>query len=105
MAFLTSCGWHIEGHRFRLGRHDVDVVARRGPLVAFVEVKARGSVLCGSPVESVHWRKRRILGKVAALWQVRHGRPGDEYRFDVVAIQFRAGGGYVIEHLEDAWRL
>ena len=45
MAFLTSCGWQIEGHRFRLGHHDVDVVARRGPLVAFVEVKARGSML------------------------------------------------------------
>jgi putative endonuclease len=105
MAFLTSCGWQVEGHRFRLGRHDVDVVARRGPLVAFVEVKARGSVLCGTPVESVRWQKRRILGKVAALWQVRHGRPSDEYRFDVIAIQFQAGGGYTIEHLKDAWRL
>ncbi|HEU4525437.1 MAG TPA: YraN family protein, partial [Gemmatimonadales bacterium] len=43
MAYLTSCGWNIESHRFRLGRHDVDLVARKGHLVAFVEVKTRRS--------------------------------------------------------------
>ena len=30
MAYLTSCGWSIEAHRFRLGRHDLDLIARRG---------------------------------------------------------------------------
>ena len=53
MAYLTSCGWLIEAHRFRWGRHDLDLVARRGPLVAFVEVKTRGSTGFGAPIESV----------------------------------------------------
>ena len=37
MAYLIACGWEVEAHRFRLGRHDVDLVVRRGSLVAFVE--------------------------------------------------------------------
>ena len=40
-AFLTACGWSVEAHRFRMGRSDIDLIVRRGCLVAFVEVKQR----------------------------------------------------------------
>ena len=105
IAYLTACGWSVEAHRFRMGRHDLDLVARKGHLVAFVEVKTRKSNACGSALESVSALKRHILGKVALLWRVRHGRAGDTYRFDLVAIQDRGGGRYEVEHVEDAWRL
>ena len=42
---------------------------------------------------------------MASLWVLRQGRPGDEYRFDVVAIQDIPGGEPVMEHIADAWRL
>jgi putative endonuclease len=105
MAFLTSCGWRVEAHRFRLGRHDLDVIARRGSLVAFVEVKTRGTAGWGAPAESIGWRKRRTLARVAEVWRERHARPGDTFRFDVMEVEVARGGGYRLEHLEDAWRL
>lgn len=105
MAYLTSCGWGIEAHRFRLGHRDLDVIARRGELVAFVEVKTRGSSVWGAPAESVDWRKRRTIARVAEVWRERHGRVGDVYRFDVIEVRVGASGGYQVEHLEDAWRL
>jgi putative endonuclease len=105
MAFLASRGWRVEAHRFRLGHHDVDVVARRGPLVAFVEVKTRGSAGWGSPAESVGWRTRRIIGRLAEVWRERHGRPGDDFRFDVIEVEVERSAGYRVAHLEDAWRL
>lgn len=105
MAYLISCGWNIEAHRFRLGRHDVDLVVRRGNIVAFVEVKTRRSVAVGSGLEAVGARKQSIIAKVASLWRLRLGRPNDEYRFDVVAVQEHGEGRYTVEHVADAWRL
>lgn len=105
MAYLVSCGWDIEAHRFRLGRHDLDLIVRRGKLVAFVEVKTRKSLTQGTGVEAVGGRKQSTIAKVASLWRLRYGRPEDEYRFDVVAIQDQGSGKYTVEHVEDAWRL
>lgn len=105
LAYLVSCGWEIEAHRFRLGRHDVDLVARRESVVAFVEVKTRKSAECGAPAEGVSARKRAILARVAACWQARFGRPHDVYRFDLVSVWDRAPGTAAIEHVADAWRM
>ena len=104
IAFLTSCGWSVEAHRFKLGRHDIDLVVRKGKTVAFVEVKTRRSNSCGSAVEAVHARKQRDIARVAAVWALRHGRTGDEYRFDLLAVH-DAGGAPAVEHIPDAWRL
>jgi putative endonuclease len=70
-----------------------------------VEVKTRRSGSCGTAVESVSRRKQRDIARVASVWVLRQGRPNDEYRFDVVAIQDTPGGQPVIEHVPDAWRL
>jgi putative endonuclease len=104
LAYLTSCGWSIEAHRFRLGRHDLDLIVRQGGVVAFVEVKTRRGVGSGAPLESLSARQRASITRLAEVWRVRYGRPGDTYRFDVVGVFERAGGGHVIEHVPDAWR-
>ena len=107
LAYLTACGWSIEAHRFRLGRHDVDLVARRAGVVAFVEVKSRsqGGGQCGAPTEAVGPRKRAILARVAACWLARHGRRGEMGRFDVVSVEEGLGGAVVVGHIVDAWRI
>jgi putative endonuclease len=103
-AYLVSRGWTIEAHRFRLGHQELDLVARRGELVAFVEVKTRATSAWGAPAESVLWRKRRTIARVAEVWRERHGRVGDVFRFDVIEVRVGEGGGYRLDHLEDAWR-
>jgi putative endonuclease len=88
-----------------LGHHDIDLIARRGDLVAFVEVKTRHSEVCGSAVESVSRLKQRLISRVALLWRLRHGRSGDEYRFDLVAVNDLGAGHYEVDHVADAWRM
>jgi putative endonuclease len=105
LAFLTSCGWSVEAHRFKLGRHDVDLIARKDRTVAFVEVKTRRSSSCGSGLEAVSRRKQRDIARVANAWILRYGRPNEEYRFDLVAVQPSVNGKPLIEHVADAWRL
>ena len=104
MSYLLRLGWRIEAHRFRLGHHDLDVVARLGSLVAFVEVKTRRSVRFGQPVEAVTRRKQAVMARLAELWRVRFGLPGDRYRFDVIAVKEGDSTSPQLIHIEDAWR-
>jgi putative endonuclease len=84
--WLTRRGWSIVAHRFRSGRRDLDLVARQGSLVAFVEVKARRGLTCGGPLGALHWRKQRELVRSARVWIDRFGAAGDVYRFDVIGV-------------------
>jgi putative endonuclease len=104
-TFLTGRGWTILHRQFRIGHREIDLVARRGEVVAFVEVKARAGGGHGHPLEAITWRKRREIQRVALAWIERHGAPGDVFRFDAVAVFLPAGGDARIEHVEDAWRM
>lgn len=84
--WLMRDGWKVVAHRFRSGHRDIDLVMQRHRDVAFVEVKARRGERFGSPVEAVHHRKRRELGRSAKVWVDRYGSSELSYRFDVVGI-------------------
>jgi putative endonuclease len=99
IRFLQSRGWEVVAHRFRVGRIELDLVARRGHLVAFIEVKARRDTAFGSPFEAVTGGKRRDIVKAARVWMDRYGQQGDVYRFDCIGIVDNE-----LEHLEDAFR-
>lgn len=103
-ARLVASGWTTLDRNVRYGRKEIDLVVRRGDLVAFVEVKGRRGPECGDPLEAVTGRKRREIEAVARWWVERFGRPGDLFRFDVVAVR-AAGGRVTTEHVEDAWRV
>ena len=99
IRYLLSRRWEIVAHRFRAGRIELDLVARRGALVAFIEVKSRRSDLFGSPLEAITGAKRREMVKAARVWVDRFGKPSDVYRFDCIGLTDNT-----LEHLEDAFR-
>ena len=84
---LRRDGYAVIEQRFRHRRHDIDLVARRGTVVVFVEVKARSSDRFGSAAQSVTSTKQLALVRAASAWLQRHGRPGDVARFDVITVQ------------------
>lgn len=102
--WLRRQGWQIVAHRFRNGRRDLDLVAERGGVVAFVEVKARRGEEFGDPVEAVTWRKQRELTRSAQVWIDRHGAPGQAYRFDVIGVLV-AAERVRVRHVENAFFL
>lgn len=77
---------------------------QRDDHVAFVEVKARRGGAFGSPVEAVHHRKRRELGKSARVWVDRHGTKALHYQFDVVGVLI-IGQSVRIRHIPNAFEL
>ncbi len=86
-------GFTVLARRFRTGRGEVDLVARRGPLLVFVEVKTRRGDGWGSPAAAVDARKLLRLRVAARAWLAAHpARDAMEFRFDVAAVRFAPGG-------------
>jgi putative endonuclease len=104
VRWLERTGWRILSRRYRSGHRDIDVVAERDGLIAFVEVKARTGEAFGSPVEAVHRRKQRELAKSAQTWIDRHGRSGESYRFDVMGVLLKEQRVY-IRHVPGAFQV
>lgn len=69
---------------------EIDLVAARGSLVVFCEVKARRSRHWGEPAEAVDPRKQARLRRLAGRWLAEHRRSFARIRFDVVSIVVRA---------------
>jgi putative endonuclease len=98
-AFLEGAGYEVLHRNWRWRHKELDLVARRGDVVAFVEVRARTSTRHGHPLETVTWRKRREVTAAGRAWAAKHGRAGDRFRFDVIAIL----PGRPPLHIENAW--
>ena len=96
-------GWTILSRNYRAGPLEIDLVAARGEVVAFVEVKTRSTSTGGTPLEPIGMAKQRTVLAAARRWIHEHGRPGAVYRFDAVAVRVR-GSETVVEHIPDAWR-
>jgi putative endonuclease len=81
-----------------LGGAELDVVARRGSLLVFCEVKSKSGDSYGDPAEMVTPLKARRLRRAAALWLAVHPEhAGSTVRFDVVVVRGRR-----LEHLPGA---
>jgi putative endonuclease len=87
-----------------VGRFELDVVARRGPLVVAVEVRTRSARSFERALESIDGRKRaRLLQAVDRLWRdhLKHNPGVERIRIDVAAVTFE-GRAARIEYIEGA---
>ena len=100
--FYRLRGFRIVGRNVRVGRGEIDLIVRRGRLLAFVEVKTRQSLGAGEGFESVNAAKQRQLIDLAERYLARHPHPGD-VRFDVLSL-FWNGSRFKATHFEDAIR-
>lgn len=86
-AYLESQGYHILEHSYRSRAGEIDLIARDGEYLVFVEVKYRADNSCGSPLEAVDYRKQRKIIQVARFYLLTHGWGTETCcRFDVVAV-------------------
>lgn len=99
---LRKQGYTILERNYCCRVGEIDVVARDGDTVVFVEVKERGGASHGGAVEAVTRSKRRRVIKAAQRWAASHGASEHLVRFDVVAIDWQ-GGKPVVRHEQGAF--
>ncbi|MFL6537388.1 MAG: YraN family protein [Chthoniobacterales bacterium] len=104
--FLRRHGYKILYRNFR-GRTggEIDIVARDGDTLVFVEVKTRGSEEFGRPFETIRRDQQRRISRGALAWLRLLDNPDILFRFDAVEVVMRDEGPTQIELIQNAFTL
>ncbi|NEM96544.1 YraN family protein [Pontibacter burrus] len=98
--YLQEQGYMLLETNYRYKRAEIDIIARKGELLVFAEVKTRASDVFGYPEEAVDARKEKMLLDAAEAyilaidWQ-------QEIRFDIISVTLTSPP--TIVHFEDAF--
>lgn len=97
-ALLIAKGYRIAARRWRCPAGEIDIVARRGQLLIFVEVKARASL--DDAAWSITERTQRRIAAAASAWLAEHpDDAGNDMRFDAILVAPRS----LPRHIEGAF--
>ncbi|MER7280913.1 YraN family protein [Dactylosporangium sp. NPDC000244] len=99
--YLVSQGLVLLDRNWRSSAGELDVVARDGADVVFVEVKTRSSTRYGHPAEALVPAKVRRLRTLAQMWLATNDVRWERVRFDVIGVL--VGRGVAIQHLRGAF--
>ncbi|MBE5931817.1 MAG: YraN family protein [Lachnospiraceae bacterium] len=100
IKYLESKGYFIIQKNFQVRQAEIDIIARQGNTIVFVEVKYRASSASGHPLEAVTIAKQKKICK-AALFYMNNNKispDNSNFRFDVIGIL-----GDEITHIENAF--
>lgn len=87
--FLVRNGYEIIDFNFRFSKFgEVDIIARDGEFLCFIEVKSRSSNLYGTPAEAVSIKKQSYIKNLANIYLKRYNSQDINIRFDIVEIYF-----------------
>ncbi len=100
--YLRNNGYNIIVRNFSCELGEIDIVARQGKTLVFVEVKTR-TYDDPTPEEQVNNNKQHQITKAAKFYLTRYGTPQPPARFDVVAIVWPTGREPQIRHTENAF--
>jgi putative endonuclease len=100
--YLQRAGFHVVARNYKPGEDsEVDIVARRGELLVFVEVKTRESDEHAAPERAVGDEKERHILRAARTFVTRSGIEWERIRFDIISIVMTRPPS--IAHYEDAF--
>ena len=102
---LRGLGYRVIGRNYRCPMGEIDIIARDGDTVVFVEVKTRSGREFGEPEEAVGPRKRRKLRDVALCYIKSRRAPMPAVRFDVVSIVTTGWWRSEVRHIKDAFEV
>jgi putative endonuclease len=100
---LARAGYRIVARNVRADGVEIDLVATRGLLVVFVEVKTRSGRGFGAPEEAVDARKCTRLVRGARAWLHANAPARARARFDVICVEPDRAGRLCVRHLPSAF--
>ncbi len=103
--FLKKRGYTIIAKNYRTKFGEIDLIARDGDAIAFIEVKLRSGKNYGDPAEAVDQKKKSQISRVALYYLSREKAANTICRFDTVSVLPDEKGSYACELIKDAFRI
>ncbi len=102
--FLKTNKYHIMETNYKCPYGEIDIIAKAGDVVAFIEVKARKSLKFGNPRDNVGFKKQQHLKKAAGYFTADKNVFDTNLRFDVIEVLQLAGNTFTeINHIQNAF--
>ncbi len=102
VKFLKKNGYIILERNYRKTYGEIDIIAKCGENIAFVEVKTRKSDLYGSPAEFVTKKKQQKIIKAAYSYIQKHNLDA-EFTFDIIEVYIKGLKIETINHIKNAF--
>ncbi|MFC1590648.1 YraN family protein [Candidatus Omnitrophota bacterium] len=93
VLYLTRLGYEIITRNYRTPLGEIDIIAREGRQLVFVEVRTRASASLGPPFLSVTRKKQRKIIHNALCYVKRYGLTDSPWRIDIVSVKLKDGHG------------
>ncbi|MBC7425541.1 MAG: YraN family protein [Bacteroidia bacterium] len=100
--YLQKKGYTILELGYRAGRAEIDIIAKIGNDIVFVEVKTRSTVFFGLPEEFVTKTKQKLIQKAADAYLLKNNIVEESARFDIISV-LKGEIEDEIYHMEDAF--
>ncbi len=101
-SYLRKKGYSILDRNFKATYGEIDIIARIGDILVFIEVKTRIGRDFGLPEESVTPRKLREIIKTSQYYVLKHPNFPDAQRIDVIGIEYDVSGKVVyLNHIQN----
>jgi putative endonuclease len=91
-AHLAGCKYAIVERNYRCPHGEIDLIARQGTFLVFVEVRTRRGVRFGTPEESITTRKRAHLIAAGQHYLQEHNLVNVDWRIDFVSVRLSPAG-------------
>lgn len=101
---LKRAGYRILERNVKLGKFEIDIIAREGDTIAFVEVKTRRSNSFLEPEANVTPTKQQHIRRAATIYISRQNDPTMYYRYDIVSVVLPDEGKPQVKIMRDAFR-
>ena len=100
---LRRRGYAVHARRYRTRFGEIDIIARDGDTLVFIEVKTRRRAGFGGPLAAVNFTKQRRLVNMARSYLMGLSGPEPPCRFDVVGVTLASGEPPAVELLVNAF--
>lgn len=100
--YILKEGYNLLERNWRFSKAEIDIIAKDGEVLVFIEVKAKSYTFYGAPEESISSYKENLIIDAAQQYMIKVGHDW-EIRFDIISIVFDKNKDASITHYKDAF--